>query len=227
MSTSPDISSPTPSEQLDLLISRIADGEASAQDWTAFGALAERAPEAWKHLAQAQRDHQALSLAVGVALHAAERVELPSRDAADVFLRRARPQPVASRIRQYGGWAVAAAVALAWLGVNGGQFSLPAGKGPGTNTASMIPANYFKVTSPDDALQLYRDQGKREGRFLGEVPVLLESSPAATGKGYEVVYVRQIVERARVDNLLRFAQDESGKLIPVKVNISNRTGQAE
>ncbi len=227
MNNSNNISTPSPDEQIDLLISRIADGEATTQDWSAFSALAEKSPAAWRHLAQAQRDHQSLSLAVGVALHAADRVDLPSRHAADSFLHRERGISPSHRIRQYGGWAVAAAVALAWIGVNGGQFTLPAGKSRGTETANIIPAGYFKVDSSDDALQLYRDKGKSDGRFIAEVPVLLESSPAVTGKGYEVVYVRQFVERARVDNLLRFAQDETGKLIPVKVNISGRAGQAE
>ena len=226
MTSTPNPSMPSPDEQIDLLISRIADGEATSQDWSAFATLAERSPSAWKNLAQAQRDHQSLSLAVGVALHAADRVDLPSRDAADIFLHRAHASSPATRVRQYGGWAVAAAVALAWLGVNGGQFSLP-GAGRAPNQANIIPAGYFKVNSSDDALQLYRNQGKLDGRFIAEVPVLLESSPAATGQGYEVVYVRQFVERARVDNLLRFAQDESGKLFPVKVNISERPGQTE
>ena len=34
----------TPNEQLDLLICRIADGEASQGDWDAFGALAAKIP---------------------------------------------------------------------------------------------------------------------------------------------------------------------------------------
>jgi hypothetical protein len=221
----------SPNEQLDLLISRIADGEASRQDWTAFADLAANAPEAWKSLAQAQRDHQSLSLAVGVALHAAERVDLPTRHAADAFLRRPHPESPASwsRARQFGGWAVAAMIALAWLGVNGGQFTLNPGKPTDSNTAGIIsvPKDYFHITSPDDALQLYRDQSKPSGRVLAEVPVLLESRPNATGRGYEVVYVRQILERAQVENLLRFAQDERGRPIPVRVTVPGRADQAE
>ena len=220
-------SPPHPDEQIDLLIGRIADGEASARDWEAFGTLAERVPGAWKQLAKAQRDHQALALAVGVALHGADRVELPSREAADAFLRGERMHARApSRVFQYGGWAVAALIALAALGVNGGRFTLPSG-GAGGNQASLIPANYFQVNSPDDALQLYRDQSKQSGRVLAEVPVLLESRPSATGRGYEVVFVRQIVERAQMDNLLRFAQDERGNLVPVQVQMPSRPGRSE
>lgn len=220
---------PSSDEQIDLLIGRIADGEASALDWEAFGGLAERGPGAWKRLAQAQRDHQSLALAVGVALHGADRVALPSREAAEAFLRGEHVRVLgASRVLQYGGWAVAAMIALAALGVNGGRFTLP-GASPGTNQAGLvsIPANYFQVNSPDDALQLYREQGKRSGRVLAEVPVLLESRPSATGRGYEVVYVRQIVERMQMDNLLRFAQDERGNLVPVQVQMPAQPGRSE
>ncbi len=216
---------PSPDEQIDLLIGRIADGEASARDWEVFGELGERNPGAWKLLAQAQRDHQALSLAVGVALHGADRVELPSREAADAFLRGGHGRsPGTTRFVQYGGWAVAAMIALAVLGVNGGQFTMP---GKTVNQAGLIPANYFQVNSPDDALQLYRDQGKQSGRVLAEVPVLLESRPSATGRGYEVVFVRQIVEKAQMDNLLRFAQDERGRLVPVQVQMPTQPGRSE
>ena len=217
---------PSPDEQIDLLVGRIADGEASAGDWETFGGLAERSPGAWKLLAQTQRDHQALSLAVGVALHGADRVELPSREAAQAFLRgdeHART-PAARRVFLYGGWAVAAMIALAALGVSGGRFTMPGNAG---NQAGLIPANYFQVNSPDDALQLYRDQGKQSGRVLAEVPVLLESRPSATGRGYEVVFVRQIVERAQMDNLLRFAQDERGNLVPVQVQMPMQPGRSE
>ena len=219
------MTTPTPSEQLDLLISRIADGEASQQDWNSFSSLAEQHPRAWKSLAQAQRDHQSLSLAVGVAVHAAEHVDLPTRDAADVFLRRARPHASAARVRQFGGWAVAATIAIAWLSVSGGQFVLPGSNSQ--NPEKLAAAGFYPVHSPDDALQLYRDQGKQSGRVLAEVPVLLESRPATTGRGYEVVYVRQILEHAQVENLLRFARDEAGKPIPVRVNLTPRDGQTE
>jgi len=212
-------------DQLDLLITRIADGEATEQDWATFSDLASRTPDAWKSLAQTQREHQSLALAVGVALHAADYVDLPSREVADAFLRRGRygQRFVWSRVRQASGWAVAALLALAWL-----TTQLP---GMRTNTSPQnvagVPSNYFKVDSADDALQIYRDKGTASGRVLGEMPVLVESRPATTGRGFEVVYVRQFLEREHVSDLVRFARDEADRPHPVRVTAPARAGQAE
>jgi hypothetical protein len=125
-----------------------------------------------------------------------------------------------------GGWAVAAVLALAFLGNRVGVINMNA---PAANTAGLtsIPANYFQVNNPDDALALYRTQGKQAGRVIAEVPVLLESRPAATGRGFEVVYVRQILERAQVNDLYRFTQDEANRPVPVRVTMPRSPSQAE
>ncbi len=203
---------------VDLLASRIADGEGSREDWVAFSALAERSPQAWEHLARLQRDKQSMALAVGVALHAADRVDLPTRDAAATFFGRGETRTIGWRtLGNLGGWAVAAMLALAWIGSTHGLLQVRA---PATNTAGLIPAGYERVATPDDAYQLYLDKGTKAGRVVGEVPQLwlMESRPEATGNGYEVVYVRQIVERARVNDLVGFAQDENGRVMPVRVS---------
>jgi hypothetical protein len=227
MNDTPSTPTPSTSEQLDLLISRIVGADANPQDWATFNTLAEKTPDAWKHLAQAQRDNQSLSLAVGVALHAADRVELPSREDADRFLHGGGPRAHYSspwnRVRSFGGWAVAAMLALALVGNQNGFIHL----GPQTNTAGIIPAGYFKVANPDDALQLYRDQGKQSGRVFGEVPVLVESHPAATGQGYEVVYVRQFYEKAQVPDLYRFTLDEANRPVAVRVTVPAKASSAE
>lgn len=221
--------SPTNAEQLDLLISRIVGADASPQDWSAFNALAERTPDAWKHLAQAQRDNQSLSLAVGVALHAADRVELPTRDNAQAFLHggRTRQSSAATwhRVRSMGGWAAAAVLGLALIGNRHGMIDL--GSPMRTNQANVIPADYFKVASDDDALQLYRDKAMQSGRVFAEVPVLVESRPAATGKGLDVIYVRQFYERAQVPDLYRFTQDEANRPIAVRVSVPVKSSRPE
>jgi hypothetical protein len=225
---------PSTTEQLDLLISRIAGNEAGPADWSTFNTLAAQSPDAWKSLAQAQRDQQSLSLAIGVALHAADHVELPSRHAADAYLRRgevagwrddASHSAAWARVRSMGGWAVAAVLALAFLG---NRFGVIHVKDAPANTAGVsIPANYFEVNNPDDALALYRTQGKQAGRVIAEVPVLLESRPAATGRGFEVVYVRQILERAQVNDLYRFTQDEANRPVPVRIPTPRTPSQPE
>lgn len=210
-------------EQLELLISRIADGEAAKGDWDAFHALAERDAGAWKLLAQAQRDHQSLSLAVGVALHAADHVELPSREAAHAYIygSRSEHRPSWRRMSSFAGWAVAAMLTLAWIGSNNGLFFVNGGAGGNQAGLVSIPPDYVKVSSPQDAYKLYLDRGAKEGTVLGEAPQLwmVDCRPLETGKGFEVVYVRQIVERTRADDLMRFAVDESGRPMPVRVSL--------
>jgi hypothetical protein len=222
---------PTHAEQLDLLISRIVGADASAQDWSAFNTLAEKSPEAWKLLAQAQRDNQSLSLAVGVALHAADRVELPSREVADRFLRGGGRDHAHSeawrRVRSVGGWAVAAMLALAMIGNQQGVIRL-GGAAPANTAGISIPAGYFKVASDDDALQLYREKARQSGRdVVGEMPVLLESRPSTTGKGFEVIYVRQFYEKAHVQDLYRFTQDEANRPIAVRIAVPARPSRPE
>lgn len=219
-----------PREQLDLLVSRIADGEAGEADWAAFNTLAERRPEAWKTLAQAQREHGAMSLAVGVALHAADRVELPSPEAAELFTTRRRaPQRVQtwSRLGAWSGWAAAAAVlVMAW----NGAFSLqrPAGGGRPLsadtgNVASLggavMPAKWT-LNSPEDAVQAYLDLGAQSGNVIGEMPgrIALRTEPVTlTGgqRAVKVIYLRQFAEQAIVTDLARLATDEDGRPVAI------------
>lgn len=218
-----------PREQLDLLVSSIADGEAGEADWVAFNRAAERRPDAWKLLARAQREHGAMSLAVGVALHAAERVELPSVQAAELFAaRRNAPTTIRtfSRLGAWSGWAVAAAVALlAWNG-SLGPIGRGGAAGPGTpiaasaGNAAPVQAAGWTFSTPDDALNAYLDLGSRNGSVIGELPTrpVVRRDPTITEdgqRGVRVVYIRQLVEQAIVTDLARFATDESGRLVPL------------
>lgn len=216
---------PNNTEQLDLLISRIADGEAADRDWSEFRTLADRAPSAWKLLAEAQRDHAALCQAVNASLSAADRVELPLPHVAPVSHRThsaAAHAPVRlrtfTRFGAFAGWAAAAAIALAWVG-NLGRSSGPALD----NTAGLINPASFTIHTPDDAVKAYLDVGARQGRVIGELPdrVLVDSQPATVQgrRAVEVVYVRQFVERAVVTDLARLGLDEAGRPIAVPVAV--------
>lgn len=202
----------TPREQLDLLVSRIADGEASEQDWRQFDTLAKAHPEAWKQLAQAQRQHGELSLAVGVALNGAERVELPVRSAGYGHLDHhgAFAHAPLHRLRSWGGWAVAAVVAMAWLGGHRLGVIAPASN-PGANMTQVAG------WTSDDYASAYLSKGQKEGRVFGELAARpLEIRTAANGQGFDVLYVRQIVEQARVKDLMKFGVDETGRPVPVR-----------
>ena len=55
----------------DILISRVIDGEATPEDWTAMRAMAERDASIWGDLVAAQQDHAELCAIVSRAADAA------------------------------------------------------------------------------------------------------------------------------------------------------------
>jgi hypothetical protein len=129
------------------------------------------------------------------------------------------------RFMTWGGWAAAAALGLAYLG--GFVPRAPEFSG---NQASLGPTFH----TPEQALAAYYEQGQKLGTVVGEVPqkVLLQSNPVEGGQGYEVVFVRQIVERARVPSLYSMGSDELGNPAPVpftpptrSLTIDGRTGR--
>jgi hypothetical protein len=97
----------TPTRE-DILIGRITDGEASSNDWAEIESIAESDPGVWHRLASSQRTHARMESAVEDAIAIAELIDAPD-------MRRVG-RPVIARIREYGGWALAAGLALA-LGV--------------------------------------------------------------------------------------------------------------
>ncbi|MBS0190854.1 MAG: hypothetical protein U0573_03040 [Phycisphaerales bacterium] len=195
----------------EILISRVVDGVAAPSDWVELDLIGAGDPSLWKDLAQAQRDRQLLDAAVGEAISVADLVSLPQ---ADTHERRIR-------IPLWSGWAVAAMIAL-------GAFILPGfrnaliNNAPNVNQGSiLVPPRVAEDPSPDDALKTYLDKGKDSGKVIRQLPefVVLESSPAPDGHGYDVVYLRQIVERARVESLKSYEVDESGQKIPAPVKV--------
>lgn len=186
----------------DILISRVVDGTALEHDWAALEALGNRDPSLWRELAQSQRQHAGLVSAVTAATRVAEQTELVIPETHVVGR--------LSTFARWGGWAAAAAVAVAWLG--GQQPSATQGPTAGFSGASPVPA----ITTPAEALNEYLRLGARDGNVLGEMPakVVLQTIPASDGSArYDVYYLRQIVERATVDDLYRVSSDETGRSV--------------
>lgn len=199
----------------EVLISLIVDREGDGSAWVEFSRLAADDATAWRELARAQRDHAALSHAVALEIAPVESVELPAHsEVAGV--------PLSYRLSRWSGWAAAAAVAITWLGT---QFaavydSRNASLRDNTSTAGLLPAGAFNLDSPQDALDAYKQLGQQSGTVLGELPerVIVESRPLAGGRGFEVVFIRQIMERAQVPELYQLTRDDSGQqglLLPV------------
>jgi len=209
----------------DILISRLLDGEARVEDWQEFSSLASMDPELWRELAESQRQQNLLTTAVADLTKRVDDVELPDLSDDEVDAPYIHVGPLRPRVVAWVGWAAAAALAIVlWSGQRpnantGGPLT------PNSNTGTHVPVNSAGLGgySPDELLQAYLDKGKVEGNVLGELPdkVLLETRPAAEGGGYEVLFIRTILERTNVPELYEFgAQDEAGR--PVLARFEGR-----
>jgi hypothetical protein len=194
----------------DLLISRIVDGVASQADWVLLEAGAQEEPQVWKRLALAQRDQQFLSGHVGAMVARAQHVELP-HEHASLALRPGR----SVGILRWGGWAIAAALALAFVGPLVDRRTTPPGAMP-TQVAGL-----GGFGSSADAFRAYVDKGQQEGSVIGEIPThqLVQAVPLEDGRGFEVVFVRQVIERQTLPDLYRFTRDETGAATPLSMRV--------
>lgn len=194
----------------ELLISRVVDAEATEQDWERFRSLAEQDPTLWREMAEYQRDHAELASLVSGAMGVAEGVEAP--------IGAHMEQGLGDRLRlvgTWGGWAAAAAVAIAW--------SIGGPMGRQQDSPPRIEAGLIR--SPSQLFENYLEQGQKTGQVVGELPdkILLETRPAAGG-GYEVYYLRQVIEKKTVPDLYTIGSDETGR--PVAVPIEMTKGRA-
>ena len=209
---------------VDALISRVVDGDATEAQWSAFRSLAEKDPSLWRELAECQRDHVELAADVAAAIAVAERVDAPvHEEIGRRFAERVR------LVATWGGWAAAAVVALAWF--TGGL----GGVGPttGGSQAAVFDPGKLKpqdvlnqyVTdgklSPAELYQGYLDAGQQKGLVVGELPdrVLITTRPMKAGGGYEVVYLRQIMERTRVKELSGVGYTDWGQMVPIPFEV--------
>ena len=208
-SLDPDRYEPT---REDVLVGRVVDGEASVNDWDALESIARTDPAVWERVARAQRTHARLEREVEDAIALAELINIPSaRSAAAVA--------TTFRLRTYGGWAAAAAIALAWVGLQRPPAASPivAPQGIASDTLASITS-----LPPEQLLDHYVNAGSREGRVLGQMqPMLVEARDLGEGRGKEVWYVRPILERTTVTDLsvLDVQMDEHGtpRYVPLPV----------
>ncbi len=209
MSTHDTQGIPTGDER-ELLMSRVIDGRATANDWLHLEAIGAREPGLWRDLALAQRDQRQLEAFVARSTEIADAVELPEAP---------RPLSLQDRVRAFavwGGWAVAAVVALAVLGPN----ITPGGNQQSSgNTAGIVPVDLSNFRG-EELLSKALERGREDGTVPGELAdgYLIRANALSTGQGYEVMYVRPIVVKRRVNNLLHFPSvDEAGNPLPQPV----------
>jgi anti-sigma factor RsiW len=195
---------------IQVLMSRVVDGEATAEQWEQFQGLAEQNPTLWRELAEHQRDQGELTLAIASEISVADRVHAPVHEhMTESFTQRLRT------VVTWGGWAAAAAVALMWGGAQRHSPGLA-----DSRTASLVAA----PSSPGDLLQQYLARGQESGQVVRELPekVMIEARPVASG-GYEVFYIRQIMERTSVPRFYTPAQDEHLRPVLVPVELFGRS----
>ena len=203
-----------------ILVSRVVDGDATTAEWDELKTLADDDPAVWRQLADTLRDHSAFARAVNESVSVAEAVETPMLPHTGGDRRRAHASSPLARIGGWTGWVVAAVVTFAGLTAFFQQQTATK-----TQALSGTPTGMMNGASAADLLQAYLDRGRQEHLVLGEVPdkVLLETRPATDGKGFEVLYLRQILERTVVPDLYQGgARDELGR--PTLVRYEPRQG---
>ena len=211
-------------DERERLIGRVIDGEARPEDWAKLQAIAGQDASIWQDLEVSADQRRLLESIVDSAGNTADQLDLEdlpghAEQFATIEAVGADYGSGGSNARAMLGWAAAAAVALAWgfgVELNGSTMGSAAGLNGVTQQAAGI-----NPATPDEAFQNYLELGREQGLVLEELnrPVI-QTRPLADGSGVEVVFVRQIVERRRVQDTFEVYRDEFGR--PVALPASPR-----
>jgi len=182
-------------ETEELLVERALSRNATPADWDQLEHLAVSDPETWRRLALALRDECDLARVTSAAASVADDIELGE------VLQTRKPRRTARRGINWMGWAAAAAIAAFWVMASVGD-----------------PDPSAQAGSMDEALERYRELGREQGRLVGELPLVMVDSNPTTGEQVEVVYMRRLVERRVVQDMVQPGLDELGDPVIVPVN---------
>lgn len=191
----------------ELLISHVVDGDATPAEWRELETIAADDSQVWKRLAEAQRDSALLTAALSRAASVADGVDVPGVRYATQSTDSVSHVRL-NRLGAWTGWAVAAVVAII-ASVRLAQVQQTPST-PG-NQAQLVN---MPIETAAQAFQAYLDKGRESGEVVGEIPgrLLVETKPVQSGSGYEVIYLRQVMERTIVPDLYQLAaQDDAGR----------------
>ncbi|MFN9992772.1 MAG: hypothetical protein ACK54H_05445 [Phycisphaerales bacterium] len=200
------------SEELDLIITRVVDRRATAADWSTLESFAAKDPSVWKDLGATMRIDHELRRQVDHEVRKGDNINITVERIVRHGSQKPRSGSHARRIGSWGGW-IAAAVLIA--------FSLRGANVESRKTDTSL-AGFSGSTR--EILSNYLQSGKRDGSVVGEMPekVLLNTTPAEDGGTY-VIFIRQIVEKVKVEDLYRISTDETGRPTPVRIPESTST----
>lgn len=222
-------------EVRDQLISRVVDRCDSAADWRQLAELQEHEGEVWHELAQALRCEAELRSVLAAEIARADRVEVTSEPGD-------RTSAAPFSLRAWSGWLTAAACLLGWLlsatatRVPDSRFSDSEANTPvvreESNSRAELAAgadtlargsDHSMPRSPErthsDAAVTNSDLDSAEALsadVIRELPmIIVDTKLAEGGQGYEVVYLRRVLESRRVNEVLELAPDETGAFVPI------------
>lgn len=205
----------------DVVVSRLLDGRGGAADWRRLREVVTADGSAWERVIGAAGDHDSLGAAladIGARADGTDLAAAPPAAEPEETLRIARHAADGRRSDRSArsarlGWLVAACMALGIVSVALRPKEM---QGP-LNTAG---PNLDALTA-SDFMNGYKERASKDGTLVAEMPqrVVLESRPSADGKGHEVLYLRQFIERAVVDDLFKFGIDESGRPVMVPASL--------
>lgn len=193
-------------DELDLILTRIVDRRATATDWSTLESLAAKNPSVWKDLAATMKIDDKLRSHMEREVRKSETVNITVERIVRHDHQSRQTGSRARRIGTWGGWIAAAVLVM---------FSL---RGTNTNPGAAQSSIAGISGSTRDILSNYLQSGKRDGSVVGEMPekVLLNTTPAEDGGTY-VIFIRQIVEKVKVEDLYRISTDETGRPTPVRI----------
>lgn len=193
----------------ELWISRAIDRCACAEDWRALHDVAVRDPDVWRRLCVTLESETALTRQLGGLL------EPP--DAAAVGTPVASREPGSRGRRWFGALAALLLATVAFVvGLCSSRWN------DAERVAHEQPPTAVVADDPDALMHAYLVRGVRDGRVLEQLPLQAVSARRAVdGEGFDVVFVRSLVERARVRELTTLAPDEHGRPQPLRVDLAN------
>lgn len=182
--------------ETDVLIGRIIDGEARAEDRRRFDALAGTDTRLWRQLALRQQDMAELRSTVEQEFVNADRIDLPAD--AGVSVRAGQPRRGAfSMLVAYSGWAAVLVLTAIWS-FNATSSSRSGDMNRGGNGGAQPATNnsglHFDALTPDDHLREYLRAPFVKGEMA---PTLLHIEPLPDGR-QELHILRRIEETVTI-----------------------------